>query len=79
MWSAMAAQNLGSSLGLGFPISNYTMSASLLRAVDFWDLHDDAIGEDLHMFLKAYFKTGGECFFFFFVVVVVVREKKTRK
>jgi len=63
MWSAMAAQNLGSSMGLGFPISNYTMSASLLQAVGFWDLHDDAIGEDLHMFLKAFFKTGGEFFF----------------
>lgn len=63
MWSAMAAQNLGSSLGLGFPISNYSMSASLLRSVGFWDLHDDAIGEDLHMFLKAYFKSGGESFF----------------
>ena len=60
MWSAMAAQNLGSSMGLGFPISNYTMSASLLRDVGFWDLHDDAIGEDLHMFLKAFFKSGGE-------------------
>ena len=67
MWSAMAAQNLGSSLGLGFPISNYTMSASLLRSVDFWDLHDDAIGEDLHMFLKAFFKSRGERSFFFFL------------
>ena len=75
MWSAMAAQNLGSSLGLGFPISNYTMSASLLRAVGFWDLHDDAIGEDLHMFLKAFFKTGGEFFFFFFFFTFKKKKK----
>ena len=75
MWSAMAAQNLGSSLGLGFPISNYTMSASLLRSVGFWDLHDDAIGEDLHMFLKAFFKSGGEGVFFFFLLRERGREK----
>ena len=60
MWSAMAAQNLGSSWGLGFPISNYTVPARLLRAADFWDTGDDAIGEDLHMFLKCYFKSGGK-------------------
>ena len=77
MWSAMAAQNLGSSLGLGFPISNYTMSASLLRSVGFWDLHDDAIGEDLHMFLKAFFKSGGEGVFFFFLLRERGGEKKT--
>lgn len=76
MWSAMAAQNLGSSMGLGFPISNYSMSASLLRAVDFWDLHDDAIGEDLHMFLKAYFKTGGEKRVFFFFAGEFWRERR---
>lgn len=56
----MAMQNLGSSNKLGFPISNYTLSASLLRHIDFWDTTADAIGEDLHMFLKAYFKTDGK-------------------
>eukprot|EP00884_Botryococcus_braunii_P004764 jgi/Botrbrau1/14289/Bobra.0369s0003.1 len=60
MWSAMAMQNLGSSVKLGFPISNYTLSASLLQRIDFWDTTADAIGEDLHMFLKAYFKTEGQ-------------------
>ncbi|KAK9843528.1 hypothetical protein WJX81_007436 [Elliptochloris bilobata] len=60
MWSAMAMQNLGSPMGLGFPISNYTMSAALLERIDFWDTVEDAIGEDFHMFVKAYFKTGGQ-------------------
>lgn len=56
----MAMQNLGSPMGLGFPISNYTMSAALLERIDFWDTVEDAIGEDFHMFVKAYFKTGGQ-------------------
>ena len=58
--AAMAMQNLGSPMQLGFPISNYTMSLSLLERVDFWDTTEDAIGEDFHMFVKAYFKTHGQ-------------------
>ena len=56
----MAMQNLGSPMGLGFPISNYTMSLALLKRIDFWDTSADAIGEDFHMFVKAYFKTHGQ-------------------
>ncbi len=56
----MAMQNLGSPMQLGFPISNYTMSLALLERVDFWDTTEDAIGEDFHMFVKAYFKTHGQ-------------------
>ena len=56
----MAMQNLGSAERLGFPISNYTMSLALLRHIGFWDTCADAIGEDFHMFLKAYFKTDGQ-------------------
>ena len=58
--AAMAMQNLGSPMQLGFPISNYTMSLSLLERIDFWDTTEDAIGEDFHMFVKAYFKTHGQ-------------------
>ena len=58
--AAMAMQNLGSPMQLGFPISNYTMSLALLERVDFWDTSEDAIGEDFHMFVKAYFKTHGQ-------------------
>ena len=56
----MAMQNLGSPMQLGFPISNYTMSLALLERIDFWDTTEDAIGEDFHMFVKAYFKTHGQ-------------------
>ena len=58
--AAMAMQNLASPMQLGFPISNYTMSLSLLERIDFWDTTEDAIGEDFHMFVKAYFKTHGQ-------------------
>ena len=58
--AAMAMQNLGSPMQLGFPISNYTMSLALLERIDFWDTTEDAIGEDFHMFVKAYFKTHGQ-------------------
>lgn len=60
MWAAMAAQNLASSTGIGFPISNYSLSAALAVRVGWWDTHADAIGEDLHMFVKCYYATGGE-------------------
>ena len=59
MWGAMAAQNLASSTGIGFPISNYSLSAALAARAGWWDTHADAIGEDLHMFVKCYFATGG--------------------
>lgn len=58
--AAMAMQNLASPMQLGFPISNYTMSLSLLERIEFWDTNEDAIGEDFHMFVKAYFKTEGQ-------------------
>lgn len=59
MWAAMAAQNLASSTGIGFPISNYSLSAALAVRVGWWDTHADAIGEDLHMFVKCFFATHG--------------------
>ncbi len=43
----MAMQNLASPMQLGFPISNYTMSLSLLERIEFWDTNEDAIGEDI--------------------------------
>ncbi|KAK9312344.1 hypothetical protein V1524DRAFT_439590 [Lipomyces starkeyi] len=32
---------------------------TLARYVDFWDTGREAIGEDLHMYLKCFFQTGG--------------------
>lgn len=62
----MAMQNLASTMQLGFPISNYTMSLSLLERIEFWDTNEDAIGEDFHMFVKAYFKTEGQVIYSFY-------------
>ena len=58
-WGALAMQNLNSWTGVGFPISNYSVSLHLAASVDFWDTWPDAIGEDMHMFIKAYAKTRG--------------------
>jgi hypothetical protein len=63
IWAAMAIQNMNpiSITMIGFPMSAYSLSLALARRVGFWDTHPDAIGEDMHMFIKAYIKTRGEC------------------
>ena len=61
MWAAMAIQNMNPITGVvGFPMSAYSMSLNLVRRVQFWDTHPDSIGEDMHMFIKAYIRTKGE-------------------
>mmetsp|Transcript_15463 Transcript_15463/g.43281 ORF Transcript_15463/g.43281 Transcript_15463/m.43281 type:complete len:541 (-) Transcript_15463:9-1631(-) len=59
MWSAMSTQNLAGSDGVGFPVSNYSVSLKLLQDIDFLDTNSYAIAEDAHLFLKAFFKTQG--------------------
>eukprot|EP00878_Enallax_costatus_P010814 GHUV01011292.1.p1 GENE.GHUV01011292.1~~GHUV01011292.1.p1 ORF type:complete len:386 (+),score=118.64 GHUV01011292.1:849-2006(+) len=59
MWSALAAQNLNSWFGVGFPISNYSLSLKLVHDIGYWDVFPDAIGEDMHMFIKAFLRTNG--------------------
>lgn len=59
MWSALAAQNLNSWFGVGFPISNYSLSLKLVHDIGYWDTWPDAIGEDMHMFIKAFLHTHG--------------------
>lgn len=59
MWSALAAQNLNSWFGVGFPISNYSLSLKLAHDIGYWDTWPDAIGEDMHMFIKAFLRTNG--------------------
>ncbi|GAX78778.1 hypothetical protein CEUSTIGMA_g6215.t1 [Chlamydomonas eustigma] len=63
IWAAMAIQNMNpmSMTMIGFPMSAYSLSLALAKRVGFWDTHPDAIGEDMHMFIKAYIKTKGEC------------------
>jgi len=36
-WGALAMQNLNNWSGVGFPISNYSLSLALAASVDFWD------------------------------------------
>ncbi|KAI9224359.1 hypothetical protein BC828DRAFT_110113 [Blastocladiella britannica] len=58
-WSIAFMQNLGSPRGLHFPCSSYSVTLPLARHVRGWDTTADAIGEDMHMFLKCFFHTHG--------------------
>lgn len=60
-WSALAFQNLNSWFGIGFPISNYSLPLQLAHDIGYWDTFPDAIGEDMHMFIKAFYRTQGAC------------------
>ena len=42
-----------------FPLSNYSVSYSLMKKVGFWDTNHDAIGEDFHTCQKVFWKTEG--------------------
>ncbi|KAI9029757.1 hypothetical protein CLU79DRAFT_884656 [Phycomyces nitens] len=59
-WSAMVMSNLSNSRGLSFPCSTYSLSMALAERVDYWDTDSDAVGEDMHMWLKCFFQTNGE-------------------
>ncbi|CAO3591766.1 unnamed protein product [Absidia cylindrospora] len=59
-WSAMVMSNLSNSRGLSFPCSTYSLSMMLAERVDYWDTDADAVGEDMHMWLKCFFKTNGQ-------------------
>jgi len=41
------------------PTSVYSLSLNLVQAVGFWDAGPDAIGEDLHMYIKCFYATRG--------------------
>ncbi|KAI8384303.1 uncharacterized protein BYT42DRAFT_544222 [Radiomyces spectabilis] len=58
-WSAMVMSNLSNSRGIAFPCSTYSLSMVLAERVGFWDTDSDAVGEDMHMMLKCFFKTDG--------------------
>lgn len=59
-WSAMVMSNLSNSRGLSFPCSTYSLSMMLAERVGYWDTDADAVGEDMHMWLKCFFKTNGQ-------------------
>lgn len=59
MYSSMHASNLISCTGVSFSLSNYSLSYNLVKKVGFWDTCEEAIAEDIHMFLKSVWKTNG--------------------
>ncbi|KAI9472457.1 MAG: glycosyl transferase family group 2-domain-containing protein [Benjaminiella poitrasii] len=58
-WSAMVMSNLSTSRGMCIPCSNYSLSMTLAEKVGYWDTDADAVGEDMHMWLKCFWKTDG--------------------
>lgn len=58
-WSAMVMSSLSNGRGLSFPCSTYSLSMVLAERVGYWDTDADAVGEDMHMMLKCFFKTDG--------------------
>ncbi|KAI8974963.1 glycosyl transferase family group 2-domain-containing protein [Pilobolus umbonatus] len=58
-WAALVMSNLSNADGLCVPCSNYSLSFILADRVGYWDVDADAIGEDMHMWLKCFFKTDG--------------------
>ena len=44
---------------MSFPLSSYTLSFNLIKKIGFWDTCPDAIGEDYHTTIKAFWKTNG--------------------
>lgn len=57
---ALHFSNLIGSFEDSFPLSNYTLSFNLIKRIGFWDTCPDAIGEDFHTTLKAFWKTNGD-------------------
>jgi len=51
--------NLHSIFKTSFPLSNYSLSYALASSIGFWDTHPDAIGEDFHTTIKAFWKRKG--------------------
>jgi hypothetical protein len=58
-WSIGVMSNMYPSSSIKFPCSAYSISMDLCQSVCFWDAGPEAIGEDMHMYLKCFFSTGG--------------------
>lgn len=59
LWSLAVMSNNYQSSMIKFPCSAYSLSMKLACQVGFWDVGPEAIGEDMHMYLKCFFKTKG--------------------
>ncbi|KAL3895811.1 MAG: hypothetical protein SGCHY_004475 [Lobulomycetales sp.] len=58
-WSIGSMSNLNPSSPAKLPLSTYSISMDLCASVGFWDTGSEALGEDMHMFLKCFFSTAG--------------------
>ena len=58
-WSIGVMSNLYHDSPVKIPCSAYSVSMTLAISVNFWDAGAEAIGEDLHMYLKCFFATKG--------------------
>ncbi|KAF2090569.1 hypothetical protein K490DRAFT_34251 [Saccharata proteae CBS 121410] len=59
LWCGAGLSGLHHNAIIRPPTSVYSLPLSLVDKVDGWDAGPDAIGEDLHMYLKCFFSTGG--------------------
>ncbi|KAI9203187.1 uncharacterized protein BJ171DRAFT_154483 [Polychytrium aggregatum] len=59
-WSVGVISNLYPSSSVKIPCSAYSVSMDLAINVRFWDAGPEAIGEDMHMYLKCFFATDGK-------------------
>ncbi|KAI9101815.1 glycosyl transferase family group 2-domain-containing protein [Phlyctochytrium arcticum] len=59
-WSIGVISNLYPSSAIKIPCSAYSVSMDLALGVNFWDAGPEAIGEDMHMYLKCFFATQGK-------------------
>ncbi|KAJ3114859.1 hypothetical protein HDU96_001556 [Phlyctochytrium bullatum] len=60
LWSVGVMSNLYPSSPVKIPCSAYSVSMDLCLSVGFWDAGPEAIGEDMHMYLKCFFSTDGK-------------------
>ncbi|RKP04202.1 hypothetical protein CXG81DRAFT_5546, partial [Caulochytrium protostelioides] len=58
-WAIGVMSNLYPGSAIKTPCSAYSVSMNLALSVGFWDAGAEAIGEDLHMYLKCFFATDG--------------------
>ncbi|KAL1884304.1 hypothetical protein VTK73DRAFT_3288 [Phialemonium thermophilum] len=59
LWCAAGLSGLYSSSTIAPPTSVYSLPLQLVDRVGGWDCHSEAIGEDLHMYLKCFFALNG--------------------
>lgn len=59
LWCAAGLSGLYSGSTIAPPTSVYSLSLELIDRVGGWDCDSEAIGEDLHMYLKCFFALNG--------------------